>query len=65
MPMPCSSPAHPTTSSSPTATTEPKSPTPADWPWTDHTTPPQVNHAHHPEELLRGNTDPPDDEDEK
>ncbi|GAC1408324.1 MAG: HNH endonuclease signature motif containing protein [Mycobacterium sp.] len=27
--------------------------------WTDHTTPPQINHAHHPEELLHGNTDPP------
>jgi hypothetical protein len=30
--------------------------------WTDATTPPDINHAHHPEELLRGNTDPPDDE---
>jgi hypothetical protein len=27
--------------------------------WTDGTTPPEINHAHHPEELLRGNTDPP------
>ena len=27
--------------------------------WTDHTTPPQINHAHHPEELLHGNTDLP------
>jgi hypothetical protein len=29
--------------------------------WTDGTTPPDVNHAHHPEELLRGDTDPPED----
>jgi Domain of unknown function (DUF222) len=28
--------------------------------WTDGTTPPEINHAHHPEELLRGDTDPPD-----
>ncbi len=28
--------------------------------WTDGTRPPEINHAHHPEELLRGNTDPPD-----
>lgn len=27
--------------------------------WTDGTTPPDINHAHHPEELLHGNTDPP------
>ena len=27
--------------------------------WTDGTTPPQINHAHHPEELLRGDPDPP------
>jgi hypothetical protein len=27
--------------------------------WTDGTRPPEINHAHHPEELLRGNTDPP------
>ena len=26
--------------------------------WTDGTQPPEVNHAHHPEELLGGNTDP-------
>ena len=32
--------------------------------WTDGTTPPDINHAHHPEELLHGNTDPPhNDED--
>jgi len=31
--------------------------------WTDGTQPPEINHAHHPEELLRGDTDPPDDED--
>jgi hypothetical protein len=29
--------------------------------WTDGTGPPQINHAHHPEELLRGDPDPPDD----
>ncbi|BBY35230.1 HNH nuclease [Mycolicibacter minnesotensis] len=28
--------------------------------WTDGTGPPRINHAHHPEELLRGGTDPPD-----
>ena len=28
--------------------------------WTDGTKPPDINHAHHPEELLRGDTDPPD-----
>jgi hypothetical protein len=27
--------------------------------WTDGTRPPEIIHAHHPEELLRGNTDPP------
>jgi hypothetical protein len=32
--------------------------------WTEGTTPPDINHAHHPEELLRGNTDPPEDEDD-
>jgi hypothetical protein len=26
--------------------------------------PPEVNKAHHPEELLHGNTDPPDDQQE-
>ncbi|MBS9533686.1 DUF222 domain-containing protein [Mycobacterium sp. M1] len=31
--------------------------------WTDGTNPPQINHAHHPDELLRGDPDPPDDED--
>jgi Domain of unknown function (DUF222) len=30
--------------------------------WTDGTTPPEINHAHHPEALLHGNTDPPDDQ---
>jgi Domain of unknown function (DUF222) len=30
--------------------------------WTDGTKPPEVNHAHHPEELLHGNTDPPETE---
>jgi Domain of unknown function (DUF222) len=29
--------------------------------WTDGTGPPQINHAHHPEELLRGEPDPPQD----
>ncbi|MGH3967051.1 MAG: DUF222 domain-containing protein, partial [Mycobacterium sp.] len=28
--------------------------------WTDGTGPPQINHAHHPEELLRGDSDPPE-----
>ena len=28
--------------------------------WTDGTGPPEVNHAHHPDELLRGDPDPPD-----
>ncbi|ODR06487.1 HNH nuclease [Mycolicibacillus koreensis] len=27
--------------------------------WTDGTGPPQINHAHHPDELLRGDPDPP------
>jgi hypothetical protein len=27
--------------------------------WTDGTRPPEINHAHHPEELLRGNTTHP------
>ncbi|MGB8386479.1 HNH endonuclease signature motif containing protein, partial [Mycobacterium sp.] len=27
--------------------------------WTDGTGPPEINHAHHPEELLRGDLDPP------
>jgi hypothetical protein len=27
--------------------------------WTDGTTPPRINRAHHPEELLRGDVDPP------
>lgn len=29
--------------------------------WTDGTGPPEVNHAHHPDELLRGDPDPPED----
>lgn len=33
--------------------------------WADGTKPPEINHAHHPEELLRGNTDPPDNDDEE
>jgi hypothetical protein len=28
--------------------------------WTDGIRPPEVNHAHHPEELLRSDPDPPD-----
>jgi hypothetical protein len=32
--------------------------------WTDHTGPPQTNHAHHPEELLHGDPDPPEKNDE-
>lgn len=27
--------------------------------WTDTTSPPRINHAHHPDELLAGDTDPP------
>jgi hypothetical protein len=30
--------------------------------WTDGIRPPEVNHAHHPEELLRSDPDPPDTE---
>ncbi|UQX10940.1 13E12 repeat family protein [Candidatus Mycobacterium methanotrophicum] len=30
--------------------------------WTDGAGPPQINHAHHPEELLRGDPDPPENE---
>ncbi|BBZ16878.1 13E12 repeat family protein [Mycolicibacterium gadium] len=29
--------------------------------WTDGTRPPGINHAHHPEELLRSDPDPPDE----
>lgn len=29
--------------------------------WTDGTRPPEINHAHHPEELLRSDPDPPDE----
>jgi uncharacterized protein DUF222 len=29
--------------------------------WTDGTSPPQINHAHHPEELLHSDPDPPQD----
>jgi hypothetical protein len=32
--------------------------------WTDGTKPPDINHAHHPEELLHGDTDPPTNHDE-
>jgi hypothetical protein len=28
--------------------------------WSDGTGPPEINHAHHPDELLRGGPDPPD-----
>lgn len=28
--------------------------------WTDGTTPPEINHAHHPDELLQGDPDPPE-----
>jgi hypothetical protein len=27
--------------------------------WTDGTKPPNINHAHHPDELRRGDPDPP------
>jgi hypothetical protein len=30
--------------------------------WTNGSQPPDINHTHHPEELLHGNTDPPDSE---
>ncbi|MBV8927514.1 MAG: HNH endonuclease [Mycobacteriaceae bacterium] len=30
--------------------------------WTDGTDPPDINRAHHPDELLRGNPDPPDEQ---
>ncbi|BBX04326.1 HNH nuclease [Mycolicibacterium moriokaense] len=30
--------------------------------WTDGTRPPEINHAHHPEELLRSDPDPPDED---
>jgi Domain of unknown function (DUF222) len=30
--------------------------------WTDGSGPPQINHAHHPDELLHGDPDPPGDE---
>jgi hypothetical protein len=30
--------------------------------WTDGTGPPEINHAHHPDELLRGDPDPPEDD---
>ncbi len=30
--------------------------------WTDGSGPPEINHAHHPEELLRGDPDPPDED---
>ena len=30
--------------------------------WTDGSEPPEINHAHHPDELLRGDPDPPGDE---
>jgi len=29
--------------------------------WTDGTGPPHINHAHHPDELLRGDPDPPEE----
>jgi Domain of unknown function (DUF222) len=33
--------------------------------WTDGARPPQINHAHHPEELLRGDTDPPTEDEHR
>ncbi|OBK88281.1 HNH endonuclease signature motif containing protein [Mycolicibacter sinensis] len=30
--------------------------------WTDGTSPPEINHAHHPEELLQSDPDPPEDD---
>jgi len=32
--------------------------------WTDGTKPPQINHMHHPDELLRGDPDPPENEED-
>ncbi|OBK46539.1 HNH nuclease [Mycobacterium sp. 1081908.1] len=32
--------------------------------WTDGTGPPEINHAHHPEELLHGDPDPPDEDEQ-
>jgi len=29
--------------------------------WSDGTKPPEINHVHHPEELLRGDSDPPEE----
>ncbi len=29
--------------------------------WTNGTTPPDINHAHHPDELLHSDPDPPDE----
>jgi hypothetical protein len=29
--------------------------------WTDGTGPPEINRVHHPDELLRGDRDPPED----
>jgi hypothetical protein len=29
--------------------------------WSDGTGPPEINHAHHPDELLRGDPDPPEE----
>ena len=33
--------------------------------WTDGTSPPEINHAHHPDELLRGDPDPPREEESR
>ncbi|OBY30764.1 HNH endonuclease, partial [Mycolicibacter kumamotonensis] len=30
--------------------------------WTNGTSPPRINHAHHPEELLHGDPDPPEED---
>ncbi|WP_082978831.1 13E12 repeat family protein [Mycobacterium sp. 1081908.1] len=32
--------------------------------WTDGTGPPEINHAHHPDELLHGDPDPPESDEE-
>ncbi len=32
--------------------------------WTDGTGPPQINRAHHPDELLHGDPDPPDEDEQ-
>ena len=44
------------------ASSAPRSPTAGDWDGRVWTGPPEINHVHHPDELLRGDPDPPEDE---